>query len=897
MIRTTKTFLVLLFSVVLAVVASAQDKITGFSIAKESGGILITVKGAHSSRVTTKWIASNRTLMVNFSGVLVGKATSVRVNQSGILTARIVQYTTTPPVVRLALGAASEPKPTFRKSDIGWTIAIGTSATPTPNTESALVAKAGREDAKSFAEAMNELSAGVVETIAKQVETASETTKSAVLALNDSDKEQKKQGGKTSKTKQPEKDPFGPIGPLEPAINLKVPPAGQPGSRVTLEFHDADVRLVLKALADQTGANVVVALSGADSGSSSALPAGGAGEGQVPPVSNGGGVPKVTISLRNVTVDEALDLITAIVNLRYTRVGTTYVVTNRDAYHETMAQLANRVTGANEVRVVPIVSRQGGQIKQALLKWFGPTVLQIVLPSDTGAAGGPVQPVNTGAQNSGAEAQGEGGGQTTSSRAVSGGDDYILLIGAKKWVDEAEKLARDVDNSLAEMYGLYTSSGVKPITMAYKVKGGFAEDLASALRNYIGVKEGDNQAVTIAATPKTSRADQQIVLTGRPAEVNRLVEVLAQIDTVGEGGEMTYYVYEVRHSDPRSLKEQVTAQFPALSVAIGPEGAAGLSYTGPGGGAVSATTASSTGKGANVSGTPIYDNREFTAKPMKLVLGGAKRVIDEALAFLGQIDKPVPKLAIEARVMELTKEEAVKAGIDWNILSGGIVQSIRLNNSQPTGADGSPFNTGKFSLWGEAGGENWTTQITATLDKLANKNNLIARPNVTTQDGREAVVFIGEIVRYIKAIQATQNGITVEVGEEEVGVKLNVLPRIGGGDTITLDVQPTLSFIRSFLDVPGGGQIPITSIRTARSALTIRNGETIAIGGLINEGDRREVSGIPILMDIPIIGQLFRRTSESKVKSEIVIFITARIVPTEEAEAKPASGAVGPKGG
>lgn len=894
MIRTTKTLAVLLFSVLLAVAASAQDKITGFSIAKESGGIVITVKGAHGSQPTTKWIASNKTLMVNFNGVLVGKAASIRVNSNGITTARLVQFTAKPPVVRLALGATNEPKPTFQKSEIGWTVAIGKSATPAPTTESAIVANAEREDAKMFEEALSDLSNGIVETIAKQVETVSEITKSAVLALNDSDKEKAKQGGKT---KQPEKDPFGPIGPLEPAINIKAPPTGQPGSRVTLEFHDADVRLVLKALADQTGANIVVALAGSDSGSSAAPPTGGGVEGQVAPVSNGGGAPKVTISLRNVTVDEALDLITAIANLRYTRVGTTYVVTNREAYHETMAQLANRVTGANEVRVVPIVSRQGGQIKQALLRWFGPTVLQIVLPSDTGSASGPAQPVNTGAQNGAGEAQGEGGGQPAANRAVSGGDDYILLIGAKKWVDEAEKLARDVDNSLAEMYGLYTTSGVKPITMAYKVKGGFAEDLASALRTYIGVKEGDNQAVTIAATPKTSRADQQIVLTGRPAEVNRLVEVLAQIDTVGEGGEMTYYVYEVRHSDPRSLKEQVTAQFPALSVAIGPEGAAGLSYTGPGGGAVSATSAPDAAKGANVSGTPIYDNREFTAKPMKLVLGGAKRVIDEALSFLGQVDKPVPKLAIEARVMELTKEEAVKAGIDWNILSGGIVQSIRLNNSQPAGSDGSPFNTGKFSLWGEAGGENWTTQITATLDKLANKNNLIARPNVTTQDGREAVVFIGEIVRYIKAIQATQNGITVEVGEEEVGVKLNVLPRIGGGDTITLDVQPTLSFIRSFLDVPGGGQIPITSIRTARSALTIRNGETIAIGGLINEGDRREVSGIPILMDIPIIGQLFRRTSETKVKSEIVIFITARIVPTEDAEAKPGAGAAGSKGG
>ena len=95
---------------------------------------------------------------------------------------------------------------------------------------------------------------------------------------------------------------------------------------------------------------------------------------------------------------------------------------------------------------------------------------------------------------------------------------------------------------------------------------------------------------------------------------------------------------------------------------------------------------------------------------------------------------------------------------------------------------------------------------------------------------------------------------------------------------ITLDFNPVLSILQGFTDVPGGGKLPQTSVRSATSSVQIKSGETIAIGGLIQDQDRKSYGGIPILKDLPIIGQLFGRTSNTKVRSEVVFFVTVKEV-------------------
>ena len=96
-----------------------------------------------------------------------------------------------------------------------------------------------------------------------------------------------------------------------------------------------------------------------------------------------------------------------------------------------------------------------------------------------------------------------------------------------------------------------------------------------------------------------------------------------------------------------------------------------------------------------------------------------------------------PRLvALEIRVMELSKEDALNIGLDWNIFTGGAVKFLNISTAmdEPSGSAGVSLNN-----------RNFTGDVVATLDKLANKNNLIARPNMLAPDGRESELFIGDV--------------------------------------------------------------------------------------------------------------------------------------------------------
>ena len=144
-------------------------------------------------------------------------------------------------------------------------------------------------------------------------------------------------------------------------------------------------------------------------------------------------------------------------------------------------------------------------------------------------------------------------------------------------------------------------------------------------------------------------------------------------------------------------------------------------------------------------------------------------------------------------------------------------------------------------------------------------------------DGRQSEVFIGDAIRYVESIISSQNGVSVTTGTVRVGVRMAILPRVGSDGNITMELRPLVSFLQGFTQVPQiGGQLPQTSERVAQSTLTMRSGETIAIGGLIQDQDTKSAKGLPLLMDLPVLGNFFKRTTNNRNRTELVIFVTAR---------------------
>lgn len=448
------------------------------------------------------------------------------------------------------------------------------------------------------------------------------------------------------------------------------------------------------------------------------------------------------------------------------------------------------------------------------------------------------------------------------------------------------------------------------VSEAYVVRGGKAADLVTAVAGKDKFQLGN---VLLTATPALSASNQAIVLHGPAAEVARLKAVFEQIDKQGADGE-TFEIYEVRYVNPSALREDLIVAVPGLRATVAPAAAVnpqvytqtkrmtdsstvagdlqrmgtGTESNGAaaGGGGTVSTNASAEAKARedirdvrNARGLmQPFSSFEAVGEPMRLVLRGTPEQIKLAKEYASKVDLAPKQIALELRVMELNQEDALKLGIDWSILrSSGTVKFLGVNQGNENTADSPGTISGALS-----GG----ISVLATLDQIASKRNVIARPNLLAIDGRESELFVGDVVRYIKSIQATQNGVTVMVDEERVGVRLAVFPRIGSEGQISLDLRPVLSYLRGFTAVPGGGQLPQTSERMTQATTVIKSGETIALGGLILDQDRKDVRGIPFLKDLPIIGQLFRRTDNSKQRTEVVFFLTAKeVTPADRGDA------------
>jgi type II secretory pathway component GspD/PulD (secretin) len=528
-----------------------------------------------------------------------------------------------------------------------------------------------------------------------------------------------------------------------------------------------------------------------------------------------------------------------------------------------------------------------------------------------------------------------------SAKAESGGntvrpkDMYVVLVGLPQRLDEVERVVREVDSRLAQQGRVDIGKDID--TAVVPVFSGRVGEVAGALRRVID-RDAKRELYSIHESDSgsgTSKEDSvRLLVISGPRDSMKSVEAFAKgIDeglckSMGiafpetqEDQARGFEVFDLKFVEPLEAATELEKHVPGIKASVLPSAArpnprgsrtvsagnaeGGSSSTGStqpttggfvnptlgvqGGGANSAPNNSSNGGASQGSGSGedgFNLTKNMGAEPMKLLVRGNRGQMEQARQFLSVFDLAPKQVALELRVMELTKEEALKVGLDWSALTGGTVRFIRFNNGiNPSSSTPGTISSGNPSSnlpadQGLSFGNGGFASVTATLDQLAGSLKMVARPNIIASEGRPTSIFVGDEVRYVESIVASQNGITVTTGQVNVGVKLNVTPRVGADGNLLLDLNPELSLLRGFTDVPGGGQLPQTSLRSTTSMVNLKSGETLAIGGLIQESDRKTVSGVPILMNLPIIGHFFKRTNNSKVRSEVVFFLTATEVGT-----------------
>lgn len=265
-------------------------------------------------------------------------------------------------------------------------------------------------------------------------------------------------------------------------------------------------------------------------------------------------------------------------------------------------------------------------------------------------------------------------------------------------------------------------------------------------------------------------------------------------------------------------------------------------------------------------------------KTNSLILVDTQEHIAQVERVIAKLDLAIPQVMIDAKLVTVSHDETNAMGINWQTLltstTRGDLATVGMSAPIPdemlnvSSAASFNLDAGNFQLG--------LSQVALDFFSTFRDAEVIANPQVTTLDNREAVIFMGERVP-VRTLDATGRA-TVEM--VEAGTELRVKPHITQDNRILMDLEPRK---RSYIVDPQLA-LPVFREQSAKTSVVVDNGETIVIGGLTNREEMEVVTGIPVLRSIPFIGALFRNKRTEVRKQDLIIFVTPHIVPSHRAE-------------
>jgi type IV pilus assembly protein PilQ len=250
-----------------------------------------------------------------------------------------------------------------------------------------------------------------------------------------------------------------------------------------------------------------------------------------------------------------------------------------------------------------------------------------------------------------------------------------------------------------------------------------------------------------------------------------------------------------------------------------------------------------------------------------LIVSDIRLNVEKIGSMARELDGRTQQVEIVSKLVDVSADDTKNLGIEWaitNLSVGDVTGSAGVSALTP-GAVGA-LRVGTVQSWG---------QLDLMLDALARskKANIVSNPNITTVNNREAKILVGAKIPLIVADEAG-NAITQLT---TVGIQMRVTPHVNSDRTITLDLHPEVSELSSQATVQGG---VIINTSEADTRVVVNDGETAIIGGLIRDVQSEVKTGIPLLMDLPGIGWLFRNSNKSNDKRELIIFVTPKMLET-----------------
>lgn len=404
-----------------------------------------------------------------------------------------------------------------------------------------------------------------------------------------------------------------------------------------------------------------------------------------------------------------------------------------------------------------------------------------------------------------------------------------------------------------------------------------------------------------------------VLITDHASNVERYLELMTQLD-VGSGGEagLQTYVYRLRHATAAELANTLAQVYGVRVADVAPRARVE---------ALSDRSLSSTLEGFRQRDYQALEMRRQNPVPvitMPSAAGPSMQTADSGGGGSSELDSRttiVPDLATNALVIRTQPPNypilrQTIEGLDVRpaqVLLEVYVAEVRLDEATSYGINWSIFSTntaGTESITGRLGAQRFSDQelggtqdfvlrairltddldVRAVLRALATETDvsILSQPHVVALNNEEARILVGNQVPFT---QSTRAGLDVVVDQtvqyRDVGIQLTVVPTINDDGYVTFRILQEVSALTTqTVEAALGAQV--ISTREAETSALVRNGQTVIIGGLIDESDEVVESGIPLLMDIPLLGYLFKSRTTQRVRTELAIFVTPYVIMTDE---------------
>ena len=424
-----------------------------------------------------------------------------------------------------------------------------------------------------------------------------------------------------------------------------------------------------------------------------------------------------------------------------------------------------------------------------------------------------------------------------------------------------------VVNRLVEVVNRVDRAGDQDVDII-KLKFASAGEMVRLVTNLNkdGSPQGGTASLLLSPKVVADERTNSVVVSGEPKARARIIQMVRQLDRdlQSQGNTRVFYLKYGKAKDMVEVLKGVSSSIEADK---------------KGGGATTG--------GASIGGGKLAISADETTNA--LVITAQPDVMSELEQVVAKLDIRRAQVLVEAIIVEIQDSDGLNLGVQWGNANGGGTQftntGLPLGGAIAAGKDyqnGKPETAAKLldGFNGMAAGfykGDWAMLVTALASNT--KNDILSTPSIVTMDNKEASFNAGKEVPTQTGSQSSTSTDSIynTIEYKTVGTKLTVTPQINEGDSVLLNIEQEVSSVGKQADGTAGLG-PTFDTRTVKNAVLVKSGETVVLGGLMDTQTLEEISKVPLLGDIPVLGYLFRSTSNTTTKRNLMVFIRPTIL-------------------